>query len=325
MPAVLPTPNTFLAPGPDTFANPIGVEQGAVYVITGPDGTRAVLNDPTDRDFVGYLTEPPSGLERAGVRESADLLPEADGGIHGAFRYDRLSFTLKGVITPALTARDVAAGETSDLTVWVRRQAKLMRATDAMLADAYLRWKPSYAPAVQVAFRQLQPTRITDRRPKSFLVAGVSEDAAVYGQDLKIAQVAPSSLTVAGLASPMTSPLSASAGTAGLLTITTLGTRPTWPVLTVYGPITNPTITSRRAGLSIVLNYALNAGDYLVLDTNPRQRTIKLNGAASRYSALVFALSSWWPLYPGDNDVVLGAASYSAGASLSVQYRDAWG
>lgn len=78
----------------------VGVEQGAIYELVGPDGTRAVFNNRDDVDFVGWLTAPPSGLDSPEVRESADLLVEADGGIHGAFYFGRRPFTLEGIIDP---------------------------------------------------------------------------------------------------------------------------------------------------------------------------------------------------------------------------------
>lgn len=90
----------------DTVA--VGVEQGARYVLTGPDGTRAVFNDRTDTAFVGFLTAPPSGLDAAEVRESSDLLVEADGGIHGAFYLGRRPFALEGIIDPTPGALDYA-------------------------------------------------------------------------------------------------------------------------------------------------------------------------------------------------------------------------
>lgn len=92
-----------LVPVPTNAVNDavaIGLEQGAVYALTGPDGTRVVLNDRTDADFIGWLTSPPAGLDSPEVRESADLLVEADGGVHGAFYFGRRPFTLEGIIDP---------------------------------------------------------------------------------------------------------------------------------------------------------------------------------------------------------------------------------
>src|SRR4051794_1807505 len=124
----------------------LGVEFGAVYAITGPDGTRAVFNDPLSPDFAGYLTGDGAvtGLERAGVRESADSLAEADGGVHGNFYRDRLAFTLAGIVA----VDDAASPQAQD---------RILRSTNAMRQDAVLEWWPTTIDeGVQVLFREQQ-------------------------------------------------------------------------------------------------------------------------------------------------------------------------
>lgn len=298
------------------LANPIGVEHGLKYVITGPDGTRAVLNDSTDADFVGFVDAEGggvAGLERAGVRESADTLPEADGGVHGRFLYDRLGFSINVLIPP-----DTGAAS------WLQRQAMLKRATDAMAADAVLAWTPSEAPPVQVSFRQQQPTRITDRRPKKGLVVGVCADPAVVSQAENIAVLAAAGVLAGGMASPLSSPLASGAPPAGAVAVVNAGQSPAWPTLRLDGPMTNPVVTFVEAGGVIALTYTLVAGEYLLIETNPRRRTIKLNGSGNRYSALRFDSSRWAPLLPGNNTVRLGLDAYTAPASLQVTWRDTW-
>lgn len=302
------------------LANPIGVEHGLTYVITGPDGTRAVLNDNTDPDFVGFLNPRDgggvTGLERAGVREVSDLLPEADGGVHGTFRRDRLSFTLQGIISP-----DQPVGAPYDS--WVGRQARLLRATDALAADATLKWTPTSAPAVQVAFRSQQATRITGARPKAFMVAGVSEQSAVFSQALNVAALAPAGVVGGGFTSPLTSPLGSAAASVGALPVTNAGSVETWPELTIIGPCSNPSIT--LGGVGLFLTYVLAAGEQLVIDTNPRRRTVKLGGTSDRYGAIDATRSQWFSLQPGVNTLQLGFTSYSSPAALECRWRDAWG
>lgn len=280
--------------GPDPIQYPVGVEQAAVYEIRGPDGIRAVINNPNDRDFVGYLLEPPSGLERAGVRENADTLAGADGGLHGDFLYDRLAFTLHGFIYPDPQA-------TSFL-----RQSKVLRATNAMRADATLLWTPAEnSIPVQVRFRQQQPTRITQRRPKEFLIAGVSEDPGIYSQALNTTQ------------------LLYGAGTS--VTATNNGTAQTWPVLTLYGPWTNPTVANSSFGGQLDLTTTIPDGHHLTIDTSPKARSIMLDDTTNTYSALVFATSQWFALEAGDNTITADTTGMGAGASLTVDWRDRWG
>lgn len=299
------------------ITNPLGVEHGLKYVIT-LGGLRAVLNDPTDADYVGFVNPRDgggiSGLERAGVRENADTLPEADGGVHGVFRKDRLPFTIGGIIPP-----DTPAGADT----WLGRQAKLLAVTDAMSSDAVLAWTPSEAPAVQIGFRQQQPTRITGTRPKTFLVAGVAEDPLIYSQALNSVVLNPAA-GVGGFTSPLRSLLTSSATAAGAITATNAGRSATWPVFTLAGPITNPVITG-PTGAKLAFIYTLATGETLVIDTNPRRRSILLNGTGNRYGALDWTQSTWFALAPGANVINLGAAVFSAGASLTITWRDAWG
>lgn len=305
---------TFLAPDPTGIRNPLGVEQGAVYTLIGPDGTRAVVNDPSDRDFVGFLDAPPTGLESAGIRENADTLAEADGGIHGTFFDDRRPWTLSGILPP-----DVGPG------TWLQRQAKLKRAARARKADGLLLWTPSEAPPVQVAFREQQATRITGRRPKSFLVTGVCEDPLIYSQALHTVQITPQAAGAGGFTSPLTSPLESAASQAGTAVAANAGDEATWPAIAVYGPCSNPVLVNASTGEAIYLTYSLNAGEYLSIDTDPRRRTVRLNDLTNRYRAYDYSRSSWWALEPGDNTLQIGFATYSAGATVVVQWHDAWG
>lgn len=298
----------------------VGVEVSSTYVIVAPDGvTRAVFQDSTDPDWVGYLTgdSAVTGLERAAVRESADVLPEADGGVHGTFRRDRLAFTLQGIIPP-----DGPAGALD----WVSRQHRLLTVTDALGSDATLQWTPSEAPPLQVAFREQQATRITGLRPKSFIVAGVSQDPCAYSQELKKIQIAADAgATGGGFSSPLRSPLTGFSMIQGSGIATNDGRRETWPLLTVTGPCVNPLLMNVTLNRSIQLNYTLDAGQYLLIDTNPRSRTIRLNDQSSRYSAYDYANSEWWPIAPGMNTLRVAFNSFSEGAYMIVQWRDAWG
>lgn len=300
------------------MARPLGVEQGAVYELVAPSGARAVINDPSSPDFAGFLTSAPTGLERAGVRENAENLPEADGGIHGAFYRERMPFTLSGVVDTREDGANVGA------------QDRLLRATNALRADAMLRWVPSTIDeGVQVAFREQQPTRITGRRPKTFLVAGVAEDPFVYSQTLRSAIVDPAAPGTGGLVSPITSPLTSGASIVGQAFLLNDGSADAWPILTIRGPCVNASILNATLGLGLAFTFTLGAGQELYVETNPRRRAVSVGPTGGpytpRYSALDFLNSRWWPLTSGINDVRVAFAGFSAGAQVLLQWRDAWG
>lgn len=291
----------------------LGVEQGAVYVFTSPLGDRAVIGPAaTDPDWIGYLDGPPTGLERATVRENADEIDEADGGRHDPFFFGRLAFTMSGLVYP-------------DGGASTARVDKLLAATDCMTDDGLLQWTGELGVAAQLAFRSQQPTRITDRRPKKFLIAGVSEGAAVLSQTEHSSIIIPGALASGGFASPLSSPIVSAAFAGGSAIVTNAGRSKTYARLLITGPCSNPYVLNSRTGQALFFNYTLGAGEFLDVDMNPKARRILLNGQVARYSALDSGRSSWWPLLKGDNTIQIGYSAYSAGAQVELRYRDAWG
>lgn len=148
---------------------PFGVETGILYRLTGPDGITVSFNDSSQADFVGF-TEEVSGLDGPDTRESAELIVEGDGGIHGDFFHGRRPIVLSGIIDPNQigAARNVLI-------------SNLLRATNAMRADATLSWTPTGGDPVAVKVRRQQPPRIAGQRLKTFQISLVAADPRLYG------------------------------------------------------------------------------------------------------------------------------------------------
>lgn len=137
----------------------MGLEQGAVYTLIGPDGHVAVFNDAASPYFVGFLTAPPGGLDSPDVRGTTNVLAQADGGYHGSYFHGYRPLTLEGIIPP-----DAGVGVVND------RIERLQRASAATYGDGALLWTESgeaYPRAVR-RLRRAQPLRVTDTRPKRF-------------------------------------------------------------------------------------------------------------------------------------------------------------
>jgi hypothetical protein len=99
------------------------------------------------------------------------------------------------------------------------------------------------------------------------------------------------------------------------------GTAPVYAVLTIAGPLTNPTVTNVTTGQLISLALAVNSGEQLVIDM--ATHSVRLSGA-NRFDALT-TTSSWWQLVPGFNDLRFDAATGATGTPLAtVTYRPAW-
>jgi hypothetical protein len=279
---------------------PLGVELGAAYTLVGPDGTRAVLNDDSDPDFVGYITDL-TGLDSAEVRESADDRSMIDGGAHGRFLYGRRPVTITGVI---------AESTVEDRNLKITR---LMRAVDAMAGDGQLSWEPTGGVPVSLAYRRQQPPRISGRVPKEFQLQVVSADPRIYA-------VTPSSSTAA---------ITVTSGTAATLSCVNLGSAPSPPVITLTGPITNARIRNAPAGPTTVnagllkLDATITAGQQVVIDT-ANGTIVRVSDGANLYGKLNFSASSWWSLEAGANTVTVDSGTYGTGAAITVGWSHAW-
>lgn len=75
------------------------------------------------------------------------------------------------------------------------------------------------------------------------------------------------------------------------------GSREVPGTYTIYGPTTNPAVINDTLGLRWDFNISLSAADYLVI--NPRLKTVRLNGGASRRSSMK---GKWWMLQPNKSN-----------------------
>lgn len=292
----------------------MGVEVGIPYVLTGPDGTRAVFNDPADADFVGYLDGDGgiSGLDSPEVRENADVRVEADGGVHGQFFYGRRPVVLTGWVYP-----DGATQATVNARI-----ERLQRASNAMRADGELRWTETGSVERRVLVRRQQPLRIAGRRPKTFQVPLVCADAEVVAAAEQSLVIVSGATGFLGFTSPIMSPLASVIASGGGAFAVNSGTAPSFPRLRIDGPITNPRVLNNTTGEELRLIYDLAVAEWLEVDM--KRRTVLLGGTANRYSAVEFPASVWWALQPGNNDIRLNATAASGGAQVTVYWRHAW-
>ncbi len=129
--------------------------------------------------------------------------------------------------------------------------------------------------------------------------------------------------TAGGLAFPDAFPLNFGSGSGvQTLTITNAGTVPTWPTITITGPVTGPIVTNATTGqvLQFAASFEVGAGQQLVIDTDARAATL---AGVSRSDALV--IREWFPLNKGDTTITFrGQGAYDPAAGLYVTWRDAW-
>lgn len=292
-------------------------EIGIPYEFVGPDGTRVVVNDPTDPDFLGYLDgeNGVSGLDGTDVRENAEDIVEGDGGIHDNFYASRRSFGFQGLIWPE-----------PDIIAVNRREQALLRAVNALRADGIVRWTPSgETDARRLVFRRQQKPAVTGRRPKTFQIALVSADHRIFSDEEHSLSVLGTAGEENGFGFNLAFDLSfGGGGVVGQLLVDNAGDAATPPRLKVSGPVTNPIIANATTGEEVRLLYTLAEGEYLEVDTRPDNVAVRLNGIIDRYAALDFVNSQIWELAPGVNDIRLRATAVAAPSTLTVNWRDAW-
>lgn len=113
-----------------------------------------------------------------------------------------------------------------------------------------------------------------------------------------------------------------SGGSGGRIAATNDGSRESYPIAVIRGPVKNPGIIHVQSGLRVRVNLELTNVDHLTLDFAPNQRMITLNDAASRYYAIT-GTSSWWALQPGANTIQFVADFYQPEALLTLYWRAA--
>lgn len=288
-----------------------GIEWATKYTLTGPDGTIAVFNDETDPNYVGALTTESSGLDSADVRESSDDIPEGDGAVHGLFFEGRRPVVLTGAIL---------ASSLNDRHLKVDR---LRRAAHALQGDAILTWTPTGGTPLMLRLRLQAAKRIVGGWVKAFQLPMVAADPRIYGANLSSVSVSAAGAVDAGREYDRSYDINYGVTpSVGQLLVQNIGDAPSPPIMRVYGPGVNPSIQNQSTGEVITLNYTLSAGEFLSID--PAAGEVLLNGLTNRYGAVDQANTQWWNLLPGTNDIRLRYYSFSAGAKLELDWRDAY-
>lgn len=276
----------------------MGLQQGAVYTLTGPDGTAAVFNDSAHPNYVGLLTEPPAGLDSPEVRGQTNPVAQGDGAYHGSYFYGFRPVTLTGLIPP-----------NAPVAVLNDRIERLQRASAALRGDAALSWTEAGEPYARVVrqLRRQQPTRVSGGRQKTFIAQLVSaEHLILSGADLSDS---------AGVAN----------GADAVITNDGNGVmapRISWtPPAGAQGPrgaIFENVTTGEQLRIKSNIEYLATLP--LVLDLAARTFTVD---GGSKYGDIDYVNSDWWGLAPGANTIRITDSNLKGG-SFTVTYRHAW-
>lgn len=276
---------------------PMSAPISTPYVIVGPGGITAVVNDPSDARWVGDLSDI-TGLDSTDVRENGEARTRQDGGVHGPFYRDRRAITMTGYLNghSTLAGREIL-------------QDRLERATDAFLEDGLLQWETASGAPVQIAFRRQQPIRFTGAWYKDFQVGLVSESAVIEGQGLKTES------TTAGdaLVQTLSVENQGSYRTPGALP----------ELVKIWGPITSAELFNTTTDKTMVkIDGTIASGEFYAI--NFKDKTAVTHTGANVYDAIDFLATTWSGIVTGVNDLELRGSGGGGLTQIQVDYRNTW-
>ena len=113
-------------------------------------------------------------------------------------------------------------------------------------------------------------------------------------------------------------PFDMSAGLTSNENVVNNGNAPSYPIIKLYGVMSNPVIKNATTNKQLSITYDLESpDDVITLDTY--RHTAKLNNSTNVFQ---FVAGDWWTLKSGQNTISLSAETYSGGARAVITYQD---
>lgn len=110
--------------------------------------------------------------------------------------------------------------------------------------------------------------------------------------------------------------------TGGTVALNNTGTRPTPPILRIYGYATSPQVLLVGTSDRIALSGTIAAGDFVEIDV--AARTLRLNGTSSAQFLIDAANTTWFEIPRGASTLQLLAGSNDAVTRCDALYRPAY-
>lgn len=107
----------------------------------------------------------------------------------------------------------------------------------------------------------------------------------------------------------------------GTQVITTGGNWPTFPIIRLNGPITNPTITNNTTGQSIAITATITAGNWFDIDLSYGKKTVVENLGTNRISTVSASSNlATWSLIPGNNTIAITGSVTTAATNAAFTF-----
>lgn len=268
-----------------------------------------VLNDSDAPNRV-YLDEPVDGLGMPPVRTSSGVYSGRDGGYVSAQFYGSRLISMTGRVW----ADDVRGLEDTRqaFAAAVSKGTILLEIT----TDAGRQY------VLNTNIDELDMPIIRSQRQAPFTLTLIAPDPTIYDNSAGgLVTVPLQPVGGGGVIWPITwNPVKWRPGNLPQ-TVTNTGNVAVFPIITLIGKATNPTIYNDTTGQFIQFTgITTTAGDVLVIDM--LNRTVLLNGGP--VLTYVTTTSSWWPLLPGGNAIRLTTGSGSDTVTGTVAYRSGY-
>lgn len=147
----------------------------------------------------------------------------------------------------------------------------------------------------------------------------LATDPALYGTTEHSVVLTPA--TFGFFTIPFTIPFSLGGGVSGTTTVVNAGGVNSYPVITLAGPLTNPTVSNLTTGQTMQLTMTIGAGSSVVIDM--MNKTIVLDGTTNEISEMDPS-SEFWALAPGNNLLKLATSVSGEAGSATITWHDAY-
>lgn len=122
-----------------------------------------------------------------------------------------------------------------------------------------------------------------------------------------------------GMSIPMSIPMDMSVGAANEVMVTNNGNYEAYPIFTLYGPLTNPSLTNFTTNKTLNINYTLaDSSSYIVIDCFLRTALLY----PSKTNVRQYISGDFWTMAIGSNTIRLSNVSVNPTGKCVVNFRD---
>jgi hypothetical protein len=215
-----------------------------------------------------------------------------------------------------------ASGEDND-RAWMEYDTITRALVGAVDTDRLLKWSAGSERHLQMNIRLTSMEAPIEVGPNIIAYQATlrGSDPTGYSQALQTAFGEPlASGEGGGMDLPLIFPIIFNPAAGGNVSVTNLGTAPTYPTILLSGYLRNPIVQLGNSRLVFVGE--VSEGDTLHIDM--LNRTVLLNGTDNRIQLLQFEASQWFAVPVGTSIITLLAEDFTAAGGINIEFRHAY-